>query len=351
MSRGLSGLIDTLEVKHASGGISSLAFMSYDMDVDAWASDTLHLIWFDEEPPQPLYDEGLARLTATGGSTYITVTPLLGMTDVMLRFYPRPVNPDRGITMMGIRDAGHIKPEHVERILARYPDYERTARAEGIPILGSGLVFRTPEDAVKIPSFEIPGHFARIIGLDIGGGDHPTAWVDLAWDRDADVVYVTACYRVRDPRIPLHASAIRRRGAIPVAWPHDAAAKSHGDGRTYAQMYRDEGCNMLPTHAQHADGSNHLEPGIAMMHERLAGGRLRVFEHLVEWFEEYRMYHRKEGQIVKLVDDLMCATRYGLMMLPRAGSAKPANIRFPATVGMDYDPTNPGQPDGMEERL
>ena len=153
MSRGLSGMIDTLEVKHKGGGISTISFMSYDMDVDAWASDTLHLIWFDEEPPQPLYDEGLARLTATGGSAYITVTPLLGMTDVMSRFYPRPNTTDRGLVMMGIKDAvktatqrGHIPEHDVERILARYPAHERTARAEGIPILGSGLVFATADD-------------------------------------------------------------------------------------------------------------------------------------------------------------------------------------------------------------
>lgn len=342
MSRGLAGLVDTVEVKHVAGGVSTLQFMSYDMDQDAWASDTLHLIWFDEEPPQPLYDEGLARLTATGGSSYITVTPLNGMTDVMTRFYPRPDNPDRHTTMMGIRDAKHIQEAEIPRILARYPIHERTARAEGIPILGSGLVYTTPEEAVRIPAFEVPKHFARLIGLDIGGGDHPTAFVDLAWDRDNDVVYVIHAYRVRDPRISVHASAIRHRGAIPVAWPHDASSRSRGDGRTFAQMYRDEGCKMLPTHAQHEDGTNQLEPGISKVATRLQEGRLRVFEHLVEWFEEYRMYHRKDGLIVKERDDLMCATRYGIMMLKHAGEGQARIAHYPEVVGMDYDPTNPG---------
>jgi len=37
--------------------------------------------------------------------------------------------------------------------------------------------------------------------------------------------------------------------------------------------------------------------------------------HLTEWFEEFRLYHRKDGKVVKEMDDLMSATRYALMMI------------------------------------
>jgi hypothetical protein len=43
--------------------------------------------------------------------------------------------------------------------------------------------------------------------------------------------------------------------------------------------------------------------------------RIRVFASLGDWFEEFRLYHRKDGKVVKLQDDLMAATRYGYMML------------------------------------
>ncbi|KKK48751.1 hypothetical protein LCGC14_3141960, partial [marine sediment metagenome] len=39
-----------------------------------------------------------------------------------------------------------------------------------------------------------------------------------------------------------------------------------------------------------------------------------VFSHCTRWFEEMRLYHRKDGQIVKQYDDLMDATRYAFMM-------------------------------------
>ena len=44
-------------------------------------------------------------------------------------------------------------------------------------------------------------------------------------------------------------------------------------------------------------------------------GRFKVFKHLNDWFEEFRLYHRQDGKVVKEGDDLMAATRYALMML------------------------------------
>ena len=35
-----------------------------------------------------------------------------------------------------------------------------------------------------------------------------------------------------------------------------------------------------------------------------------VFSTLGDWFEEFRMYHRKDGKVVPLRDALMSATRY-----------------------------------------
>ena len=51
--------------------------------------------------------------------------------------------------------------------------------------------------------------------------------------------------------------------------------------------------------------------------------RFKVFRGNNEWFEEFRTYHRKDGKIVKEVDDLMSATRYGVMMLRFASTQHP----------------------------
>lgn len=71
---------------------------------------------------------------------------------------------------------------------------------------------------------------------------------------------------------------------------------------------------MLDEHATHEQGGNGVEAGIMEMLERMQTGRLKVFRHLEDWMSEFRLYHRKDGKIVKERDDLMSATRYAIMM-------------------------------------
>ena len=46
------------------------------------------------------------------------------------------------------------------------------------------------------------------------------------------------------------------------------------------------------------------------MLQSMENKNFKVFSTLHDWFEEFRMYHRKEGKVVPLRDDLMSATRY-----------------------------------------
>jgi hypothetical protein len=70
---------------------------------------------------------------------------------------------------------------------------------------------------------------------------------------------------------------------------------------------------VLPKHATHKTGGYFTEPGIVEMLTRLRDGRLKVAPNLHLWREEFEMYHRKDGLIVKENDDLMSATRIGVM--------------------------------------
>ncbi len=55
---------------------------------------------------------------------------------------------------------------------------------------------------------------------------------------------------------------------------------------------------------------------------RMKTGKFKVAAHLNDWWEEFRLYHRKDGAIVKEGDDLMAATRYATVML-RHATTKP----------------------------
>src|SRR5476649_2561156 len=117
-------------------------------------------------------------------------------------------HPDRAVISMTIEDAGHFSPADRDRIIAGYPAHEREARAKGIPSRGGGLIFAIPEEQISIAAFNIPAHWAQIGALDFGW-DHPTAAVKLAWDRDADAVYVTHCYRLREATPIIHAGTLK----------------------------------------------------------------------------------------------------------------------------------------------
>src|SRR6516164_7514954 len=90
---------------------------------------------------------------------------------------------------------------------------------------------------------------------------------------------------------------------------------------------RAQGLNMLHKHAQFEDGGVSVEAGLMAMLTRMQMGKLKVFKHLNDWLEEFRLYHRKDGKVVKEGDDLMAATRYGIMML-RFASTKATYDKF-----------------------
>ena len=314
---GTPDLLDSVVVKHASGGQSRLYFKRYEQGREKWQGETLDVVWFDEEPPADIYTEGLTRTNATGGMAYMTFTPLLGMSDVVMRFLNEQ-NPDRVVVSMTIDDVEHYTPEQRASIIASYPAHEREARAKGIPTLGSGRIFPVEEEAIKVAPFQIPPHWPRINGIDFGW-DHPSASVHCAWDRDADCWYVVKAHRQREATPILFSAAVKAWGTwVPTAWPHDGLQHDKGSGLQLANQYAKAGLLMLKDHATFEDGSNGVEAGVMDMLDRMQTGRFKVFANLDDWFQEFRMYHRKDGRIVKERDDLLSATRYALMMKRKA---------------------------------
>ena len=316
--RGIPNAIDTILVKHGGGGDvqageSLLGFKSNDQGREKWQGPTLDLIWFDEEHDEDVYTEGVTRTNVAMGPILFTFTPLKGMTNVVKRYLVDKVQGTH-ITNMTIDDVEHYTPAQRSAIIASYPSHERDARAKGIPTMGSGRVFPLDEDYIKVDSFEIPAHWVILAGIDFGW-DHPSAGVKICWDRDTDTIFVMACHRAREQTPAMFSMAVKSWGPwLKWAWPHDGLQHDKGSGEQLAKQYKDNGLNMLAERATFDDGTNGLEAGVFEMLDRMQTGRLKVCRHLNDWFEEFRLYHRKDGIIVKQNDDLLSATRYALMM-------------------------------------
>lgn len=231
----------------------------------------------------------------------------------------------RSVVQMTIDDAEHYTPEQREAIIASYPAHEREARIKGIPSMGSGRVFPVEEASITCEPFAIPHHWVQINGLDFGW-DHPFAAVGLAWDRDADVVYVCREYAEREKTPVIHAASVKPWGAwIPCAWPHDGLQHDKGSGEPLKAQYAAQGLHMLPEKATFRDGSNGVEAGVIEMLDRMQTGRWKVFSTCGGWLQEFRLYHRVDGLIVKERDDRISASRYAYMMR-RFAITEPAPI-------------------------
>lgn len=337
-AHGVADAIETVLVSHKSGGTSRITIKTYDQGRTRWQGETLDFVWFDEEPPEDIYFEGLTRTNARGGIVTLTFTPLQGMSNVVRRFLSeKPAG--AAVTTMTIEDALHYTPEQRKAIIATYPAHEREARINGTPTLGSGRIFPVAEEVIRELPVTLPNHWPRIAGIDLGW-DHYTAVVWMAVDRDTDTVHIYDCYRVREATPAMHALAINAKGKwIPVAWPHDGLQHDKGSGEALAEQYRKHGVNMLKDKATHppekgekeGTGGNGVEAGLMDMLDRMQSGRLKVAKHLHDWWEEFRLYHREDGKVVKEGDDLMSATRYGLMMLRKAAiQAKPQTPNVPS---------------------
>ena len=90
---GVPNLLDNYVIRHGGGGDvqageSIVYFKAYEKGREKWQGPTIDGCWWDEEPPQEIYTEGLTRTNngQRGQFGMITFTPLLGMSEVVSLF-------------------------------------------------------------------------------------------------------------------------------------------------------------------------------------------------------------------------------------------------------------------------
>jgi phage terminase large subunit-like protein len=318
----IAGVVDMVRVRRVDGDYSTLIFKAYKQGKRDFQSDSCDLIWMDEEPDETnsdehgIFSESLMRLVDRGGIMMITMALLMGETELVRHFHEGK----RGTCVITAEwgDSPHITKDVREETEDNIPEHERDARMRGQVLLGTGPVFKVSPNDIKVAPFEIPKFYWQICGVDFGV-DHPAAGVWLAIDRDADVWYLTDCYRMANQFPVYHAKQIKRRGAwIPVAWPHDGMKRGPADGKIVKDAYEEEGLNMLPISARYdrdSGGGMSREPIIMELNERMMTGRFKAFSTCHDFFDEMKSYHRDEkGKIVDRRDDIISALCYAGMM-------------------------------------
>lgn len=308
---GVPDAIESVLIKHVSGGLSNLMFKSYEQKRIAFQGDDIDVIWLDEECSMAIYGECLIRTMTTGGIVIITFTPLLGLSEVVESFMPDGIIPEvqdgsKFIINATWEDAPHLTEKDKQEVLDDTPLYLRDARAKGIPQLGVGVIYPILEEDIVCDDIEIPIWYPKAYALDVGWNATAALWG--GWDRETDTIYVYSAYKQAHAEPATHVQAIQARGSwIPGCADPAARASSQKDGKNLFNEYCDLGLDL-------SLANNAVEAGIFAVWQRLVSGRLKIFRSCREFFSEFRLYHRDEnGKVVKKNDHLMDCLRYLVM--------------------------------------
>jgi phage terminase large subunit-like protein len=296
-------------VRHVSGGLSVVQFKSYDQGREAFQG-TECSIWLDEEPPLDIYTECLLRTMTNDGMVLLTFTPLRGMSEVVLSFLPGGSMPEKrdgpkGVVSATWDDVPHLSAQAKKDLWDAIPPFQRDARSKGLPQLGAGAIYPVPESTIVCAPFEIPKHWRRAYGLDVGW--KRTAAIFGAVDPETDIAYIYSEHYQGEGEPAVHASAIKSRGPLPGAIDPASRGRSQSDGKQLIQQYREQGLELT-------DAANAVEAGIFATWERFSTGRLKVFANCQNTLSELRLYRRDErGKVVKENDHAMDGLRYFVM--------------------------------------
>ncbi len=227
------------------------------------------------------------------------------------------ISPSRYMVNAGWDDVPHLDEATKQELLESTMPYLRDARSKGEPSLGAGAVWPIPLSEVLVDPFEIPAHWPRSYGLDVGWNRTAAVWGAI--DRSVGVAYLSTEHYRGKAEPSVHASAIKARGEwIPGVIDPASRGRGQRDGLQLMTDYVELGLDLTPA-------QNPREAGIYTVWERLSTGRLKVFRTLMNWQAEYRLYRRDDdGKMVKEFDHLMDATRYWVVSGIGVAKVRPA---------------------------
>lgn len=187
-----NAIIDTLILDNGS----VIGFKSCEQGRESFQGTSQHWVWFDEEPPKPVYDECRMRVMDVRGDIWITMTPLLGLTWVYESVYINEIgDPNIRYWQMEWADNPFLSPEEISELECNMTDDEREARQYGRFVAMSGLVYKEfREDIHVIDPFAVPVEWYDNISID-PGLDAPLSCHFYVCNGDGDVYVIEEHYQ------------------------------------------------------------------------------------------------------------------------------------------------------------
>ncbi len=219
-----SGIIDQIYVKNVFGGVSVIGFKSCDQGRERFQGSSLDFVWFDEEPPQDIYEECTMRVLDRKGDIFGTMTPLKGLTFVYEEIYlNKRNNPQIWYEFMEWADNPFLSKREIKALTKTLDETTLQSRRYGKFCTREGLVYPEFDEAVHvIDPFPVPKEWQDTISIDPGLKNPLSAhWYCTDFDGN---VYVVAEHYAAGQDVDFHTEKIKHICDI-LGWKRDARGR------------------------------------------------------------------------------------------------------------------------------
>lgn len=285
---------------------SELEIMSYDQELDKFAGVPRHFIHFDEEPPKDIFGECKARLVDYGGSWWMTMTPVEGMTWTYEEIYEPSVDGRNSlidVIVVDTHENPHVSDQAIDELMEGLDEEEKLIRAKGKYIAIGGLVFKHYDEERHVISQSVPpANWTHYMSLD-AGYNNPTAWLWHAVAPDGTIITYDEHYK-SEMTVEQHAEIVNQKeayyrgayGIIPFLKIADPAIRQRQQvtGLSIQIEYAKHGINLA------LGQTRDINAGLDKMNNYLRTGKWMITENCINLRKEMKKYKRAQYATSKL---------------------------------------------------
>lgn len=206
-----NGIIECIIISNKFGNTSKIWFKSCEEGRDKFQGTSLDFVWFDEEPPEDIYNECKMRVLDKSGDIFGTMTPLKGLTFIYNQIYLNEFNdPEVFYLFMSWEDNPFLNKNEIERLSQTMSEDEIESRKYGrFSAKDTGLIYNEFDENIHvIEPFNTPSDWQDTLSID-PGLSNPLSCHWYARDYDGNV-YVIAEHFAENQTIEYHSDKIKQ---------------------------------------------------------------------------------------------------------------------------------------------
>lgn len=341
-------LVKSVCVKHIDGSINTLNFYGSQNEAVMMGQKVMGVM-FDEEPEHrslDIYAQIKTRLLNAGGDgvdgfLIFTATPEQGQTELNDLFDNN--NQENGgvlyLQTASVYDNPTLTAEQLEEHLKTIPEYQREMRIRGIPVRGTGQIFKIAEELITVDSVYPLDHWQVIGAVDWGNVKDPTVLMYAVMEPETKKIYIIDEFYFDRSEEDRSAARLARfildseYCAVPIIVPHDSGLLSDAN-ETNGKILQRYGVNVYPTPFRNPSSSQlqttkfneksksvrQIGTGLTEMEIMFNQGSLKVHSKCWHWFKEKRSYFWDYNSVTNTFkpkgdDHCIDASRYAVMSL------------------------------------